>query len=511
MKKLLGLLFIIALVAGAFYFLKDKLPTSFIKEEIKPITIINSNEDSNIALIHQNENGDKITVITEKIFSGEIVKQITIENNAGETAVIELNIDGRPESFALGKDRLVFSNYTKTTVDIQAVYSDGSAKELNGVEIPKVELKTSRLIQAVNASAAKRIDSIVIKTPGRADRLDGKYYFEVVGTAWNVVACAGGLITNIIPNPISTFTAAVGCGSLLARNVTVEENDIEGCDSSDSLYNCILKKVFGDEEAYKLNGRVTINIDNNYIGVKNVGLEIVDKKGKTFKAVTGREGYFSLPVWASRAYSITAIHEDLAGRNFEMAISDDVILIKDEKGEDAYKLSDYQNIDKDFVFSMKANRVYVSSFSSRDPLNLGKGIHGDIDGNVRIEFLDDGSVVCELNMNGNINATADGAQSYEFRGPVYAKSIECKGESKDGKLVLSGKVNGDEPLPEGMTMEQFRKMESYFGGLMGPMDGQGFRIDTIVEGDVISGKIIIPRFSFQGPANAYMEFVATVE
>ncbi len=468
-----------------------------ILEKQEPRIIINTSPHDPLAMISVNEQGIGIKLYTKELQNKEIVDYFIIETANSNPVKVVVDEKGRSKEVFIEDYVLQFSNYTEKTVDLSVVAPDGKIENAKNLPINKAKVSLIPMIYAANSpeSAGKRNDN-----------LDGKYYSDVVGTAWNGVICAGGILTNIIPNPVSTTTAVIGCGTLVSR-VTPTPGKINNC-SDKSVFDCITGKISSiistPESFTYLRGSVASS-DGAHL-IPEVAITLKHKSGSEKKAVSQKYGIYGdnaeLPLEKNGAYTLEFLHPEFKVKTLQIVLSDERIKIVEEESKETFV--DIANTE-DALISLDITLELASGFkaeiSTRDSANTAAGIYGDLRGSIEINPDGFGKYECNWELSGTIDYEASSGYG-GMHGDVKAYSTSCSGEENaDGKIELIGTADGMEPLPDSITEEQLKSpiFEGY-SEIVGEMKDIGFKIDLEQKPEGMHGNILISRTSFQGKA-----------
>ncbi len=289
-------------------------------KSLEPTLLINTNENSDLAMLSVNENGVGVKVYTKKTSTGEIVDYFVIEDQ--ENSVIRINVDedGIMNELKFDGYTLSYSNFTGSSIDLTVTYSDGTSKTEKGISIGE------NFSWIPSAYAKSNEDG------NREDHSDGKYYTDVAGNAWNTIVCVGGLATNLLPNPVSTSIIVMGCGTLFSRAIPANIV-IDDCGDK-SIFDCVTSVLAQKKSALYLDGAISSN-DGEHL-LPNVDILMTHKNGKYINEKTELYGLYSIPLDVNGLYTIDISKDEFVPRKFTMAVSNDRVKIIDSDEKTLY-------------------------------------------------------------------------------------------------------------------------------------------------------------------------------
>jgi len=372
MKKILGIILLLLIIAAGVYFLAPKyMPDSKIAEivdslpaitdESEPIDdgeavsetdettvpmdiAINTDLSSDIAMVATADEGDGFVAFTKMVDDAEVLDKIVLVTADGETGLIEMSDEGLPSTFTFGDYTLTYSNFTESTVDIEVTRPDGTTETIEGSELnmPGTE-KTVSFIPSAYAvgnwgpgpraewdATTKLGDSRkkAVETGDTATFTD--YIFSSVGTSLNILSCGISLSATVLTAGAGSPLAYLSCGMLATRLATLN-TEIGPCkgDVLDCAANAILSSL--KNKGPVIAGMVTDKASGN--PVNRAMLIVRDKTGKAKgKAYSNAKGFFRLPLLDVGGYSIVASAKDFESQAFVLATTDTNIQIVDDEG-----------------------------------------------------------------------------------------------------------------------------------------------------------------------------------
>jgi hypothetical protein len=306
-----------------------------------PQVFVNTDANTPLALYVKGINGTQVAFSTTNQGATEVLESLTIKTRNGTVGSIALNPNGAPKRLVASGHVVEYSNWTLDTVDISVSYPDGSRTLHEAVPSPLAHSAPFFVRTAHAYGTLPSVDAVPIEYQGqtREDHLDGEYYFDVGGTAWNAVICGAGVLTDVIPNPVSTWAAVAGCGTLVAR-VAPTPVSIDGCTEADSIFDCAKKKIstalgVDVETLPYLRGTVLRESDSQQL--QGVSVTIRDRVGRAHHEKTGPLGFGYTEegiALKNGAYILTVEANGLQTRTFNVVASDNRVKIEDANTTD---------------------------------------------------------------------------------------------------------------------------------------------------------------------------------
>lgn len=361
MKKLFVFLLLLLLGFGVYFAfnpkriseLQNKIPGQFVSEieEVafnqteeplsELVAFVNSNVESEIALVIKAENGEGLVAFTDE---NKIINKIVFQTADGKSGVMQVDETGLPYQLDYEGTVATFENYTETTVDIAVTRNDGTT-----------EVFRDSAIIPQNFGFIPKTFAYTFSE-----------YLSGVGTAVNVVKCGAGLGSILFSGGATTPMAYFGCASLATRMITLN-TEIGPCkgDVLDCAKEVILGSLIEEVEKHgpnflKKGFRLKGIMKNSVTGtpIKN-GVIIVENKRNT-DTLRGEWYPDSYEVYFrdSGYYSIEPVSEGFAESTFETVLAEtkaqirinkqNLILEKDFEGED------YVEMEMDFFIDPDA-------------------------------------------------------------------------------------------------------------------------------------------------------------
>lgn len=491
--------------------------------EVEPQVVINTDADNPLAMVSVNDDGVGVKLYTKQVGDREYVDYFLIEKAGIDPVRVQVNEQGLAEEMSIAGYVLQYSNHTDTSVDLTVIAPDGSRQEKKGVAIGSAQVSSHSFSLVPTAYASDEFNDATEmrdlleredqEQHARGDHLDGKYYFEVVGTAWNGIACAGGLLTSIIPNPVSATAAVIGCGQLISRTLPTF-GVIEGCEDA-SVFDCVTgtaTSLIMPTSSVYLRGRVSDTTGEHML--PDTEITLTHKTGSEKKTQSQKYGIYgddaSLPLEKNGSYTLEFSHPEFQPRSFQLVMSDQRIKIVDSKtGTSVLDVEHTEDALISLDVQLSLSGAFFAEISTRDAANTTAGINGDFKGEIEIIAEGAGMYSCTWNLAGQIDYQE--SRYVGMHGSVNARSTSCSGaEQDDGTIKLTGTINGDEPLPDGLTVEQFNSPAfEMMHGTVGPIKDLGFQISLEQKSDAMHGVILVPRTSFQGKATEGNEAIGS--
>lgn len=308
MKKIITrIVFILIIFLGIYLIF-----TSFNLKENKNLNAyINTDLNSNIALVIKASNGEGLVALTN---DEKIMDQIVINTIDGKSILIQVNELGQPTKLEFDKTLAIFSNYTESSVDISV------AKPNKEIEIYK------------NSAIDKEIFSLI----PTASAYSVSEYMSGVGTSLNVVSCGIGLGTILFSGGATSPLAYLGCASLATRIVTLN-TEIGPCKGD--ILNCATEIISGSiiseiqkngpdflKDGFRLKGSLKNSvtgkpITNGIILIENLSTR---KKGRGEVTADSYEIYLQ----DFGVYSARVVSEGFSDSEFDIILASDKAQIR---------------------------------------------------------------------------------------------------------------------------------------------------------------------------------------
>lgn len=337
MKKTLIIIFIILIFVlgfGIYLILNsDKHPciTAF----------INTNSDSNVAMVIKAENGEGLVAFTDE---NKVINKITIHTADGKSGVIQLNSSGLPTRLDFEGTVATFHNYTDTTVDITVKRVDGTSEVF---EKSAISPKSLSFIPAALAYSVSE-------------------YMSGIGTTMNVVGCGVGLGSILFSGGSTTPLAYLGCASLTTRMLTIDteigscKGDILDC-AKDAILGSLIEEVQKHGPDFLKKGfRLKGNLKNSITGSQIVnGVIIVENKstGKNLRGEWMPESY-EIYLRDPGVYSSRLVSEGFADSKFDIILASKKAQIRIPNQPSAFEKDfgneDYIEMEMDFFIDPDA-------------------------------------------------------------------------------------------------------------------------------------------------------------
>lgn len=329
-------------------------------EEYKPaeepgqlLAGINTNLDSDLAMVIKAPNGEGISVFTKDVNGVETVDKVVFVTEENKAGLIELDDEyGLPTNVEFEGLKVSFSNYTEDmTVDVTITKPDGTEEVLEKQSFDPNN-KTFSLIEPVfanyyqykwlaeqgdkKAEARNRREYIQImnnlaRVGDYTDEL-AEYLKAAPGTALNVLGCGAGIITTVLSAGSASPLAYLGCASLAVRITTTNTNlgpchgDILAC-GSDGVKNFV-------QEAYKRSGVIGfLRSSEDQSLLEDYQIKIEKINGILVEEYTvGNDAYHFLGHLDSGSYFITLSKSGFQDKKIKMIKNNDRVNITDTDG-----------------------------------------------------------------------------------------------------------------------------------------------------------------------------------
>ncbi|MFC1788182.1 carboxypeptidase-like regulatory domain-containing protein [Patescibacteria group bacterium] len=371
-----SLILLVIVLGGGYYFFKTYYPEAdsieadlieavksvpaLVKQtddsDLVPLdSSLNTNLDSQIALVATAENGEGLAAVTKIQNNTEVLDKVVIKTKDNETGVIEMGSNGLPAQFLFKGQVVSYSNYTDDTVDITVSSPAGAGQvhKASPLNLPsqKVSSLFIKTAQAAGPDIFLPTTGVTRKDYVESDGDDAGFFDYITssaGTAINIVTCGISIPAAIGTAGASSPFSYLACGALLTRLVT-HHGEIGPCqgDIIDCATNAILSSLRnkGPVIAGQVMDLVTKKPINRAV------LTIRDKTGKLKgKAYSNAKGYYRLPLLDIGGYSIVASAKDQTSKTFLLATTGTRIQISDDSGNkpvnQEYNLSNRQYFKK---------------------------------------------------------------------------------------------------------------------------------------------------------------------
>lgn len=374
---------------------------------------INTNSDSNVAIVIKAKNGEGMVVFTD---SKKTISRIVINSPDGKNGIIQVNKDGQPTQLDFDGTTAVFENYTEKTVDI-------SVKRKNGeVEVFKNSSITAQSISFIPSAIAYSVSE----------------YMSGVGTAINVVSCGVGLGSILFSGGATSPLAYLGCASLTTRVVTLDteigpcKGDILDC-AKDAILGSLIEEAQKNGPDFLKNGfRLKWNLRNSISGKPiTKGIILIDNisNGKKGRGEVTSDSY-EIYIQDSGVYSARVVLEGFSDGEFNIILTQNKAQIR-TKGQ---KLALEKSFDWEDYIEMKTDL-----FIDPDAFIIGEiidAVEGSSISGAKISLLDDKTIV------DNVLTESDGMFTLHppmnSVGKNYILSISVNGyKSKDIPIYIS--------------------------------------------------------------------------
>jgi len=342
-------LFSILLLGGCSLLSKDaNIPGIVYENEDTSVLYLNTNENSEIAMVLVAPNGEGVTAFSETIDGTTRINQMVMRTADGKVGHITLNDLSLPEVFTFEGYTTAFSNYTETTVDLVITSPDGTVEtiEKSPLNLPGDVISFLELVmpiayaQEVSAGmgASASIEdtipreplSYAVKTYVNENSLQEEiveYSKPVIGTCLNILTCSVALTSTFFSAGTTSPLAYIGCGMFVTRMVTTNteigecKGDLVQC-GADAIMELVGKEgVFGFfKEGLRLKGDTKNIITGTYVTNGTIGLK--SKSGKSeLRGEWNEEGEYEIYFKEGGIYSVEALSEGYKDDAFDVAIS----------------------------------------------------------------------------------------------------------------------------------------------------------------------------------------------
>ena len=310
---------------------------------------INTNLDSNIAVVVTAPNGEGLAVFTKIVDGMEFVDQIVLKSVDDKTGVIQVDEFGLPTNFTFEGYRVIFENYTEMTVDIIITKPDGTIEVLKEslLNLPGHDVVSPDLFNSVIPSASAytppNLMYAYMNTPEqgstRRDIIEGgddasywDYITSTPGTALSVISCNIGLISILFSGALTSPFAYLGCAALGTRMATLNteidycKGDIVQC-GTDAILDLVRKEGPG---FLRKGVRVKGQFKNSITGTPITSGTLRADSKKTKESIRGEwesDGSYEIYFKGGGAFTLKTGAEGFKDSSFDVSISSSVVRI----------------------------------------------------------------------------------------------------------------------------------------------------------------------------------------
>ena len=471
------------------------------------IFAINEDNSSPIGAVLTYEDGGGLVIYMRSLGSARIMDRIIAEDAEGHQTTLTFSDNGLPRTLEFAGYTVEYSDFRTSSFDLKITSPDGTVEVKEDVPLDfssksaMYEMFAPEVAHALGADtavnflgkyiakAATAVGLTGANAAGNAiidfnDVKDHSYWKEAVGLAVNTGVCAGGVLTILVPNPLSVGAIALGCGGAILDAAPVVV-DLDPCNTKDvyskGCFGEILDQIQGIDNSspiarFYLSGQVK---RDPYGAVENAKLVFTHKSGEKITVVAEKgNGLFGHSLDAggaalrTGAYTVVVTAPGFETLNLTGAVSDDRIKFVDtESGKTVYdqkrgwnmKSWDVMMLTTEDAAEKETEEKEVTPASSGDSSDYTGKYKGDIymDGSINnaanFPFMNEffGFLEIEIGKNNEIDCywSFEGALNYSsdvgsIAGDTNVESTKCDGMLIPGdavKINISGKQKGTEP------------------------------------------------------------------
>lgn len=401
---------------------------------------VNTDPDSNVAMIAEAPNGEKMILVT--MDEGYMV---LIETVDGERGSLMIGENGYPVDFTFKDHYLTFENYTDTTVDVAVELPDGTVELYEAMPFtPPKELSFMRWLMPVAYA-------------GDSDVLE---YFNIGSLALNVVSCGVATTVTIASGTLLAPLAYLGCGGLVLRGGHYVWQSLPCSGTKEQVIQCAHEQA--EKEMKKgptFKGQVT-DMDNGD-RLANVAIQIRRTDGTIITSgITNEFGLYELEGIYEDKYTMTAALPEYIERSFSLNILSGQLIMRDvetnEKIYDDKSMSWNRAAQKyigplDFDFTLKPASIYDGRWEGRANETsgtidcAGADFYFDVEGGV-LTGVADADMGYELKLKGTVEGDGKieaGSATGDYDTALFHGNLFPKNDSGNGTWGSAQGCEGD--------------------------------------------------------------------
>ncbi len=455
--------------------IKNKVETvknivSDLGEKEKAKIILNSDADSNIAMVGVTKGKSSFVALKKGKGANQKIDKIMITTESGKSGIATLGENHRLEKFEINGYTSLYKNYTDTTVEVEITAPDGTVKKMKDTFVK--EKKSFALISTAYASAKK--ENINFKKKPKK-QTDGEYLMDslmedTMGTI-QVLACGASIPAMgfgvSIPVGLSLFE--YGCVGVVMNQVegyfdippcvafvgNAARGDLDPTQCMEATLRYIYSEL-GNRRGPSIGGIILDSETEKPLDKVNLKLFKGDEVVRNI--YSKKKGHYFIPRGKIGEYKLEVKTAKGKKNIFKVMVTDRKIRIENESADMILDKS----FDSDKYFYFKK----VAGYFGRE-LSLGH--------NVRFDILSGAS---QKSFNGSWEGFGDSRGAEECRGhtPIIwsIKNNKISGFAKnDGVDVpITGRINAQNGIMTGEIRIGFVKVYS-FSGKLEDKNGQG--------------------------------------
>ncbi|GMQ95366.1 MAG: hypothetical protein BMS9Abin13_479 [Patescibacteria group bacterium] len=315
--------------------LKDISLSNLLDKDSDVVFAINEDSTSPIGAVVSYKGGGGMVVYMKNIGGKRIMDRIIASDTKNNVSTLIFNNNGLPKKLEFAGYAVDYTEFRENTFDIIITDPEGNTEVKK--QIPLNFTNETAMIPFVGIAHAIGADTVVkyltnfiaknaaqniakkttsfglskVSNAGNAvldfnDVKDPAYWTEAVNLAVNTGICAGGVLTILVPNPLSAGAITLGCGGVILDAVPVIANltgsDFDPCNTKDmysaGCFGELIKWVTGIENKAIVTdiflGGSVVHKESKYRinNIENSKIIFTHKGGKTTTVIPDEFGHF---------------------------------------------------------------------------------------------------------------------------------------------------------------------------------------------------------------------------